>query len=118
MVRFSALFLYILTAVAQNQECDFSHLASDLPLIANETTDVTDDFRAAPELWAVAVQASPMVKRIYASEDPYFSIFLGWIQSDEPLDKFSRLQVLADYSNVAALEKARAEKLGHAPRKG
>jgi hypothetical protein len=68
-------------------DCDFSHLALEVPLIGIQTADITEKMKKNPETWQRFENALPGVKKVFVSKDPPCFVLLGW---SKPLDNFHK----------------------------
>jgi hypothetical protein len=98
---FSALILFQLLATAVESfgsDCDFSHLAQEVPLILIHTADVTEKMKENPETWQRLEKALPGVKKVFISQDPPCLVLLGWTKPMDNFNKHSRDEVKAHLS--------------------
>lgn len=113
-IFFPALILlsFLAPSITQGSDCDFSHLAKDVPLIAKYTIDVTKKIEADSSSWRLMKKGLPNVQRVYASKKPYFIVLVGWSKSWDDISKFTREQTKAHLSSFAEVGKSNAEKQG------
>ena len=93
-IFFPALILisFLAPSITKGDDCDFSLLAKDVPLISEYTIDVTEKIRADSGSWRLMKKALPNVQRVFASKEPYFIVLVGWAQSWDDIAKFTREQ--------------------------
>ena len=113
-IFFSALILisFFAPSITKGNDCDFSHLAKDVPLISEYTIDVTEKIEADSNSWQLMKKALPNVQRVFASKEPYFIVLVGWAQSWDDISRFTREQTKAHFSSLAEVGKSNAEKQG------
>jgi len=113
-VFFSALMLlsFLAPSITKGDDCDFSHLAKDVPLISEYTIGVTEKIKDDSGSWRVMKKALPNVQRVFLSKEPYFIVLVGWAQSWDDIAKFTRDQTKAHFSGLAEVGKSNAEKQG------
>lgn len=104
--------LLLLPELSSGEVCDFSHLTQEIPLLSDYTVDVTEKAKSAPSTWKIFERTFPNTKRVFASSNPPFIVILGWAQSRDNFDKFTRDQVEANLTQMASIGKSRAEKQG------
>ena len=113
-IFFSILILISILppSITKGDNCDFSHLAKDVPLISEYTIDITEKVIADPGSWRLMKKALPNVQRVFASKEPYFTVLVGWAQSWDDIAKFTREQAKAHFSSIAEVGKSNAERQG------
>lgn len=84
----------------------------EIPLLSEYTVDVTEKAKSAPSTWKIFERTLPNTKRVFASSKPPFIVILGWAQSRDNFDKFTRDQVEAYLTQMAYIGKSRAERQG------
>jgi hypothetical protein len=98
---FSAFIFFLLLATAGisfGSDCDFSHLAQEVPLILIHTADITEKMKKNPEVWQRLENVLPGVKQVFISQDPPCMVLLGWAKPMENFNKHSREEVKAHLS--------------------
>ena len=110
----SALILicFLAPGITNGDDCDFSHLSKDVPLISEYTIDATEKIKADSSSWRLIKKALPNVKCVFASKEPYFIVLVGWSRSWDDIAKFTREQTKAYFSSLAEVGKSRAQKQG------
>lgn len=100
---FSTFFFFQLLATAVEgfgSDCDFSHLAQEVPLILIHTSDITEKMKANPETWQSFEKALPGVKKVFVSQAPPCLVLLGWAKPWDNFKKHSREEVKAHLSTI------------------
>ena len=81
-------------------DCDFSHLALEVPLIGINTADITEKMKKNPEAWQRFVTALPGVRKVFISKDPPCLVLLGWSKLWDNSQKQTREEVKAHLSTI------------------
>ena len=100
---FSTFIFFQLLATAVESfgsDCDFSHLALEVPLILIHTTDITEKMKENPETWQRFEKALPSVKKVFVSKAPPCLVLLGWSKPWDNFKKHSREEVKAHLSTI------------------
>ena len=100
---FSTFFFFQLLATAVESfgsECDFSHLAQEVPLILINASDITEKMKENPEIWQSFENALPGVKKVFVSKAPPCLVLLGWAKPWDNFKKHSREEVKAHLSTI------------------
>jgi len=113
-IFFSALILvfFLAPSIIKGEDCDFSHLSKDVPLISEYTIDVTEKIKDDSGSWRLMKKALPNVQRVFVSKEPYFIVLVGWAESWDDIAKFTREQTKGHFSSLAEIGKSNAEKQG------
>jgi len=89
----AALLAVLSCTVGYSQTCDFTYVAQELPLLAVESQNLTENF--AEENWEVFRGFLPNVKMVFATPgNPFFSVGLGWEELPENYASLSREQAI------------------------
>jgi len=99
-------------SIAISDECDFSHLSQDVPLLSEYTIEMTEKIKADSGTWHELKKALPNIQRAFASKEPYFLVLLGWAKSWDNFEKFNREQIEAHFTAIADIGKSNAQKKG------
>jgi hypothetical protein len=100
---FSTFIFFQLLATAVESfgnDCDFSHLALEVPLIGIQTADITEKMKENPEAWQRFEKALPNVKKVFISKDPPCLVLLGWLKPWDNLQKPSREEAKVYLSTI------------------
>jgi hypothetical protein len=100
---FSAFIFFQLLATAVESfasDCDFSHLALEVPLIGIQTADITEEMKKDPEAWQRFENALPNVKKVFISKAPPCLVLLGWSKPRDNFQKHSREEAKAYLSTI------------------
>ena len=100
---FSTFIFFQLLATAVESfgsDCDFSHLASEVPLIIIHTTDITEKMKENPETRQKFEKALPSVKKVFVSQAPPCLVLLGWAKSWDNFNRHSREEVKDHLSTI------------------
>ena len=100
---FSTFIFFQLLATAVESfgsDCDFSHLAFEVPLIGIQSADITKKMKKNPETWQSFEKALPGVKKVFISKDPPCMVLLGWSKPWDNFNKHSREEVKAYLSAI------------------
>jgi hypothetical protein len=94
-------FQLLATAVESfGSDCDFSHLALEVPLIGIHTADITQKMKKNPETWQGFENALPGVKKVFISQAPPCMVLLGWSKPWDNFQKHTREEVKAHLSTI------------------
>jgi hypothetical protein len=98
------IFLQLLATAVESfgSDCDFSHLASEVPLILIHTTDITEKMKENPETRQRFEKELPSVKKVFVSKAPPCLVMLGWSKSWDNFNRHSREKVKAHLSTIWA----------------
>lgn len=97
--------VFVPVAHAQQRECEFDGLATDV-VEAFGVTDVTEN----EQVWGPDItQVMPYARRIYGSVDPDFVLLQGWYESPTNFSELSRDQVVAVLRDSYAKTKKKGE---------
>jgi hypothetical protein len=88
------------TVVSFGGDCDFSHLALEVPLIGIQTADITEKMKKNPETWQRFEKALPGVKKVFVSKAPPCMVLLGWSKAPNNFNQYSREEVKAHLSAI------------------
>jgi hypothetical protein len=96
------IFFQLMTTAVESfgSECDFSHLASEVPLILIHTADITEKMKKNPEAWQRFEKALPGVKKVFLSKDLPCLVLLGWTKPGDNFQRYSREEVKAHLSTI------------------
>jgi hypothetical protein len=96
------IFFQILASGGESfgSDCDFSHLALEVPLIGIHTADITEKMKKNPEAWQRFEKALPGVKKVFVSKDPPCFVLLGWSKPWDNFNQHSREEVKAHLSTI------------------
>jgi hypothetical protein len=96
------IFFQLLTTAVESfgNDCDFSHLALEVPLIGIQTADITEEMKKDPEAWQGFENALPNVKKVFISKAPPCLVLLGWSKPRDNFQKHSREEAKAYLSTI------------------
>ncbi|MDA2925586.1 hypothetical protein MYX65_13225, partial [Acidobacteria bacterium AH-259-L09] len=99
------------TVVSFSQTCDFTYVAQELPLLTLDSEDMTE--KLTGEDWDMVKGSIPNVKMFFGSEEPYFSVGLGWAELPENYASLTREQAIGRLRQMLELGSWRRELEGH-----
>lgn len=98
----ATLLTLLSCTVGFSQTCDFTYVAQELPLLAVESQDVTENL--AEEDLGVLRRSLPNGKMFFATpRDPFFSVGLAWAKLPENYASLSREQATERLHQIAEL---------------
>ena len=107
-----AIVLISAPANSSRDDCEFSHLAYESPLLSTRTTEITETAKEYRSFWKRVKKSTPHAKQAFVAEDPYYFVLLGWQTYKGDFSYFTRDKAIGFLSQYPEKGKSKALKEG------